>query len=601
MILQWTVREEGMLGMHDRRTRGAGDRPVTAVRDGREMAVLLKRIDGRGYKAYKELEGPWAFSDHTLHFDHVQGDPFADPSRVRVVIEPSVASLPAASYRSTARAWGAAGHLVRVLERAAARSSRRYGTGKGGLIRVEPQGQVVLPQTALRVSDEGEIEVRFQVGLPAHGRRISGRDAITLLTDTVPLLVRTTLIEGRDDEALLVAATTNEDAEWLRDALAEEGLVAFVADGSVLPRRSGVDERPLASSGVVPIVAPPSLRVTLTAPNAGAVPGMGVPEGVTLIVGGGFHGKSTLLRAIQEGVYNHAPGDGRERVVTREDAVKIRAEDGRSVVGVDISGFIDGLPGDWSTVGFTTENASGSTSQAAAIVEAIEAGSATLLIDEDTSATNFMIRDRRMQELVPGPEEPITPFVDRVRELHAARGVSTVMVIGGSGDYLDVADTVIRMNGYHPSDVTTEAKAVAARLPTGRAPEGGGSFHVPPPRRVDASSIDAGKGRRSSYVRVPDDRTLHFGSSTIDLVAVEQISLRAQTRAIGLALELLGRVILGDHDVLPEALDVLEATLAERGLDALGTRRAGDLAACRRFEVAAALNRLRAVRVTPQT
>ena len=181
----------------------------------------------------------------------------------------------------------------------------------------------------------------------------------------------------------------------------------------LLPRRSGVDDRPLEGGGVVPFRSPESLRVVLQAPNAGSVPGMGVPVGVTLVVGGGFHGKSTLLRALEAGVYNHRPGDGRERVVSDPDTVKVRAEDGRAVAGVDISAFIDGLPLGQDTHHFTTPNASGSTSQAATIVEALESGAHALLVDEDTSATNFMLRDRRMQSLVPKDAEPITPFQPR--------------------------------------------------------------------------------------------------------------------------------------------------------------------------------------------
>jgi predicted ABC-class ATPase len=323
---------------------------------------------------------------------------------------------------------------------------------------------------------------------------------------------------------------------------------------------------------------------------------MGIGPGVTLIVGGGFHGKSTLLRALVEGVYNHRPGDGRELVVTRDDAVKIRAEDGRSVAEVDISAFIDRLPHGRDTKSFTTPNASGSTSQAAAIVEALEVGARLLLVDEDTSATNFMIRDRRMQELVPKEGEPITPFVDRVRDLHEQAGVSCILVIGGSGDYLDVADRVIRMTDYLPEDVTAVARGIAADLPTGRESQSLAPFTLPPRRRIDPSTVDARRGRHPSYVRVPDDRTLVFGRATIDLVAVEQLASRAQTRAIGQALARLGEQVLARTGSLPEALDAIDAMVSDRGLDALDERLVGNLAAFRRFELAAALNRLRGLR-----
>ncbi|MBT8488745.1 MAG: ABC-ATPase domain-containing protein, partial [Gemmatimonadetes bacterium] len=391
-------------------------------------------------------------------------------------------------------------------------------------------------------------------------------------------------------------AAANEDAEALRSELKPRGLVAFVADGARLPRRSGVEDTPLDTDDVVPFTSPSSFRVSIDLPNAGPTTGMGVPEGVTLVVGGGFHGKSTVLQALQSGVYNHRPGDGRELVASRDDTVKVRAEDGRSVAGVDISPFIDGLPMGRRTTNFTTENASGSTSQAAAIVEAWEAGAHVLLVDEDTSATNFMIRDRRMQELVPSDGEPITPFIDRVRALHRDHAVSTVLVIGGSGDYLDVADHVIRMRDYLPEDVADRARAVASELPTGRVDEAATRLRRPLPRRPDRSSIDPSKDRRSTFVRVPDDRTLLFGRDAIDLNGVEQLTLRSQLRAVGLALALIPSAPSGDES-LPDLLDWVEDRITAAGLDALSPRRLGTLASFRRFELSAALNRLRSLEV----
>ena len=195
------------------------------------------------------------------------------------------------------------------------------------------------------------------------------------------------------------------------------------------------------------------------------------PRVLTLIVGGGYHGKSTLLQAIERGVYNHIYGDGREWVVTDPTAVKIRAEDGRRIENVDISSFIHNPPLNKNTEEFSTENASGSTSQAANIVEAVEAGTQLILFDEDTSATNFMIRDERMQRLVSNEKEPITPFIDRVRELYEDHNISTIMVMGGSGDYFEVADTVIMMDNYLPEDVTMDAKKIKEELPINRMQE----------------------------------------------------------------------------------------------------------------------------------
>lgn len=572
--------------------------PTREPRPADELRGTLERIDGRGYKAYLEIGGAWDYSDFVLHVDHVQSDPFASPTRVRALVAPSVVGLDPAAYRSRPRALGTAAHLARTFAREARAASRPRGTGKSGILRMEHPRQKVLEQTALLVERDGSVEARFTVGLPARGRRIAGGEAVELMLDAVPAVVRGSLLAAaHDPDEIERSAATNEDAIALRERLDTVGLIAFVADGARLPRRSGIDDRPLEDGSVVPFRSPDSMRVAVDLPNAGRVTGMGFEPGITLVVGGGFHGKSTLLRALEQGVYDHRPGDGRELVVTRPDAMRIRAEDGRSVAGVDISGFIDGLPLGRETTSFTMSNASGSTSQAAAIVEAIEAGAGVLLIDEDTSATNFMIRDRRMQELVPREGEPITPFVDRVRELHDEVGASSILVIGGSGDYLDVADRVVRMADYLPADVTAEARAVAGRLPTGREGRVPTAWESPAARRVDARSVDPRRGRKERYVRVPDDRTLLFGEETIDLAALEQLVLPGQLRAIGRALAVLGERVLGDAASLPDALDAIEALLALEGLDALDDRKLGDLVAFRRFELAATLNRLRTLRV----
>jgi len=316
---------------------------------------------------------------------------------------------------------------------------------------------------------------------------------------------------------------------------------------------------------------------------------MGVPVGVTLIVGGGYHGKSTLLKALERGVYNHRPGDGRERVVSHTATVKIRAEDGRSIKGVDISPFIRDLPNGQVTEAFQTPNASGSTSQAANIMEALEAGAKTLLVDEDTAATNFMIRDRRMQALVPREKEPITPFVDRIRELYQAHGVSSILVLGGSGDYLEVADTVITMADYRPYEVTAEARDVARSLPTGRRHEVGEPLGHIRPRIPLSSSLHPRRGHREESLKVIGTDRLIIGHEELDLSGVEQIVSWAQLLA--------RREYMDGARSLPEILDLVEARIQARGLDSLDPRQVGTLAAFRRFELAAALNRVRTLQV----
>jgi predicted ABC-class ATPase len=563
-----------------------------------ELAALLRRIDGRGYPAYRDLKGTWelpvAGTPCRLRVDHVQGDPFAPPSRLRFELPPSVAGLPPEECAPLPRALGVASFLARAF------AGAMGGKPGGGAIRMAAPGQEVLDQTAVRVGPDGGVEARFTVGLPAAGRRVLGRAAATLLLNELPgLVARTLLASAHDPAQLRLHARTNEDAVVLRGQLEALGLVAFVADGAVLPRRSGVDPRPMTGVAAVPFRSPPSLRVTLRLAAGEEVEGMGIRRGVTLIVGGGYHGKSTLLRALERGVYNHRPGDGRERVVTDAAAVKVRAEDGRSVTGVDLSPFIRTLPGGRETRSFSTPEASGSTSQAASMVEAMEVGARVLLVDEDTSATNLMIRDRRMQALVPGDAEPITPFIDRIQDLHGERGVSSVLVLGGSGDYLDVADTVVAMTGYLPEDATERARGVAAAFPTGRVVDVPPLPSPGPPRVPLPGSVDPSRGRRPVSIRPRGVDTVLFGEAEIDLHGVEQIVSTTQTRALGEALHLARERWMDGRRSIPEILDLLEEILDREGLDALGRGTEGDLAEFRRFELAATLNRLRGLELAP--
>jgi predicted ABC-class ATPase len=556
-----------------------------------DLGHTLLDLDGRGYKAYKAIAGSYAAERFAFHVDHVQGDPFAEPSRLRVVVTPEVAALPGWARDDAGRRRSAADFLNRTLERELRRLSASRGSGKSGTLRMLRPGQQVLERSACTVGDDGAIEARFRVGLPAGGRRILGHEACTLLTEVVPGAVERGLL-CRDEVAMRAHLETVTDAQALRAQLEQQQLVAFVANGARLPRRSGVDPRPLTGDNVVTFASPPALEVTLTAPHAGPVTGMGVPTGVTLIVGGGFHGKSTLLDAILHGVYDHVPGDGREQVVTVPSAVKVRAEDGRRVAGTDIANFIGVLPDGQDTTRFVTDDASGSTSQAAAIVEALEVGARCLLLDEDTSATNFMIRDARMQRLIAREQEPITPFIDRARDLADGMGVSTVLVVGGAGDYFDVADTVIAMDAYRARDVSARARAIAAELPAARAAETA-AWQPLATRLPRSGCVDPGRGRKSTSIKTwAEDRVL-YGTQEVDLSAVEQIVELAQTRAMAEALAWAhGHAVNGERDLVA-VLDRIMVAIHKGGLDAVQSRPTGDLAEFRVFELAAFLNRLR--------
>jgi predicted ABC-class ATPase len=555
----------------------------------------LLQLDSRGYKAYKDIQGTYQFPEFTLIVDYVQGDPYAAPSKLRVLLPPSVAGTPRDLYRSRSREIALLDYLTRQFDSAAREVGSRRGTGNSGLIAIAQLGQEVLERTSAFINDEF-VEVRFVAGLPAEGRRILGRQAAELLCDDIPQIVDKSLKYRRLNAAEIQRhVETVEDADCLRQMLPARGLVAFIADGAILPRRSGVDWRPAADA--VPFQSPPALRVEFTCPNRGLITGMGVPAGVTLIVGGGYHGKSTLLSAIELGVYNHIPGDGREFSVTQKQAVKIRAEDGRGVAGVDISPFISHLPQGRSTTKFSTTNASGSTSQAANIIEALEAGAGLLLLDEDTTATNFMIRDRRMQLLIAKDREPITPFIDKVRPLYQDAGVSTILVMGGSGDYFDVADTVIAMENFQPQEVTDKARAIADKFATGRVPEGGQHFGRIASRVPVPESINPSRGQRHVKLKVRDVDEVVFGTEDIDLSAVEQIVDVGQLRAIAEAMVYAKQQYVDSRRTLAEILDAVMVNIESQGLDILTPFPQGDLAMFRRFELAAAINRLRTLEV----
>lgn len=563
----------------------------------------LQKIDGRGYKAYRELAGSYDFPRFTLFIDYIQGDPYASPSRMRVRVSRDAAGFNESLTGSKVRRVAFQDYLARIFSRAIKGIVKgKRGTGKSGFIGVDSGGQEIIERTAAVASDE-HLEIRFVAGLPADGRRCLAGEAAAMLLEEVPQLVEASLFSAALDEpGLLAFVDSVEDQDWLRRRLPELGLTAFVADGSILPRESGVRDLPLKSGNVVAFEAPPELRVELDLPNKGAVTGMGIPEGVTLIVGGGYHGKSTLLAALERGVYSHLPGDGRDLVACRADAVKIRAEDGRRVERVDISPFISNLPFAVDTTSFCTENASGSTSQAANIVEALEAGSKLLLIDEDTSATNFMIRDELMQQLIAREREPITPFIDQVCNLRREHAVSTIMVMGGSGDYFKVADTVIAMDTYRPAVVTARAREIAAARHDRRKPEGGENFGSLRGRVPMSQGINPRRGGREK-VAARGLRTIMFGRQTVDLSLVEQIVDRSQTRAIAdLVWYGLRQGYFNGEDSLAEVLDRLLADIEAGSLDvisphALAGSHPGDYALPRRFEIAAMLNRMRSFQV----
>lgn len=561
-----------------------------------ELVQALLRMDGKSYPAYKAIKGSYQYQDFELSIDHVQGDPFAIPSKVRVIIPISTAQFPEDAYHNDCRNVALCDFLARRFYHSIKKhNTQREGSGKSGIIEIDRPGQEVLKTSSMVIKD-GCIEARFLVGLPAFGRRIAGRIASNIFSEVIPHVVNDSLyFRELPEDKLYRHIETVEDAEFIRGKLSESGWIAFVADSAVLPRASGVDPRPLSAGKLVPFESCQSMRVSIELPNHGELTGMGIPKGVTLIVGGGYHGKSTLLNALEFGIYNHIPDDGREFVVTNADAVKIRAEDGRSIQNLNIDPFISNLPFDQATATFSTANASGSTSQAANILEALEVGAQTLLLDEDTLATNFMINDPRMKALIAKDKEPITPFVEHVRSLHEEKGISTVIVMGGSGDYFRLADVVIGMIEYVPHDLTAQAHQIVKDNPSSQ------DFDVVSPtdiQRIPTPNIlSASKGKRPIDIKIDELLYMRFGVHKVQVGAVEQLVHTSQLRAIGYAIHYAGRYIDGQRSIMEISRQVL-ADIREKGLDCLSDREArGDFAEFRSYELAAILNRFRALKV----
>ncbi len=576
------------------------------MRTEKDLRRQLAAIDRRGYPAYKGLRGAYDMGSFTLSVDRVQGDPFAAPSKLSVAVPWATSGFPRSLRDEPHRRTALEDLLVRRFSAELSKASFKVGgSGRSGFLATSRPGPEVLRRSACEVADQGAT-LRFEAGFPARGRTVDARALERMLVELVPRCVRAALV---CDEGVLSAARSAidlaDDQLAARRELGRLGLVAFVANGSVLPRESGVSSRPMRSAK--PFRSPESMRVTLDLPHRGAVAGMGVRRGVTLVVGGGYHGKSTLLRALQEGVYDHVEGDGRELVVTDGTAVKLRAEDGRSVRDADISLFVGNLPDGRDTRRFSTADASGSTSQAAAAVEAVEAGSRVLLVDEDTSATNFMVRDALMEAVVTGDCEPITPFVERVRDLWERAGVSTVVVAGSSGAFFSVADAVVQMDRYEARDVTGRVREACRALgapPARRAP----GFELPaagrafPIRSLASGRQAAGPAPRGRggdarlKVRCQGLDGLSVGPATADLRLVEQLVDPEQVSALAqMVRAMAGEGLLDGSLPLVEAADRLLARVAERGWGALADRGAVacGLAMPRRQELIACLNRMR--------
>lgn len=530
-----------------------------------DLKNKLESIHRKSYPAYKSLRGSYTFGDFVLSIDHVQGDPFAAPSSLHVELPLAKAGFPEKYFEGRHTKTALEDLILRKFSRALDQYSfKAKGSGKSGLISTSRPGPEVMRRTAVEFTEKLLI-VRFEVGFPANGRTINAQELEKILLDFLPQIVKKCLYYQAWDKRLVQEGfELAENQQKIREVLEERKLVAFCANGSILPRKSGVSSQPLKDA--VAFESPKSMELAIDLPFGGSIFGMGIPEGVTLIIGGGYHGKSTLLQALEQGVYNHVKGDGREYVITRVNALKLRAEDGRAVSNLDLSLFIHDLPNGKDTHCFSTEDASGSTSQAAGVMEGIEAGTSCFLIDEDTSATNFLVRDAFMQRVVSGEQEPITPFIARVRDLYEKAGISTILVAGSSGAFFHVADTIIQMDTYRPKDVKAKVQELLPEYPSVDFKCNTEPFVLPFEKRMFEMERKAkrhGRGDREERIKTKVMGTDGFSieHNMVDLRYVEQLIDSEQMAALAAILKYIvkkGAVSMEMQVLVAEICSLLE-------------------------------------------
>lgn len=549
------------------------------MKNSEELRQQLRSINRKSYPAYKGLKGLYHFGNYILSIDHVQGDPFASPSHVSIQISHRDTGFPVEYYKDTLTGTTLCDYLTRQFEKQVSQYSfRAKGSGKSGLLTASHCGQEILSRTACEITEKG-ITARFFVGFPANGRTINATELEKILFDFLPVCIQKSFFySSLNAKELQNYIELAEDQEFIRQTLPAKNLCAFIADGSILPRESGISSRPMKAS--IPFTSPDSLRISINLPHKGKITGMGIPKEITLIVGGGYHGKSTLLNALELGVYNHIPGDGREYVITDATAVKLRSEDGRFIKDVDISMFINDLPNKKDTRCFSTLDASGSTSQAAGIVESMEAGSHLFLLDEDTSATNFMVRDAFMQQVIQREKEPITPFLERAEDLYKKAGISTILVAGSSGAFFHIADTIIQMDNYVPKDITASVKKLCSQYPLPAVSVT--DFQLPHSHRIMSRPAESSKrlihnsrGNHSDSgaakperlkTRISGTDGFSLGRQEIDLRYTEQLIDAEQTAALGLLLKYAVEHLADGRRTLPEIVQFLWKNLSLHGL-----------------------------------
>lgn len=565
------------------------------MRDKREFDAILQQIDGHHPSEYSRLTGDFDFTRFVLHNISIATLESGRSDSLFVLHVPQlIAGFPESLQSTPIRRTALEDYLVRKLDEAAQRVFHQMSRGHGECrISVARPGQKILPRSSV-VMAEDYVEARVMIRLPVVSGAISADEVREIFFLQLPEVVNSALIHCYlDEKELAVFVSAMEDADAIRRDLVARGLVSFVATGSSLNRKVGTD---LPAGDTARLEVAPELENTVATPNFGALRGLTIPAGVTLVIGDNYSGRAELIAALAAGIYNHVPGDGRERVISVPDAVYVMADPGRSVQKVDISPFFV-KNDDPALRQFTTTSATPAESLMAGVIEALHVGAQTLFFDESTAEPSFLAMDNGLSNLSEAWSGKMVSLSDRVRQIADELRVNVVVgACACSSEFIPVADTVLLIENYRVTDVTKKARELglarsnrAARcdLPTPNEPV----------RWVIPSSLDPSLGREDAVIQTFGASRLQFGRTFIDLSSVPQIADDHQTMAIGLLLYHAKLHHLDDSRPVSAILDLLDQDLTQEGMDAITRDLRGDLARPRRFEVAAVLNRMSPLRI----
>ncbi len=568
------------------------------MRDKKEFYNMLMDIEGKPVSEYGRLAGDFDFSRYVLKVSHVPVEDVTQPALFLVRVPQVVAGFPPHLFNTPVRRTGLEDYLTRRIGEQidALTQYDDKGLSRRHLLVALP-GQKILPRTSLFVTEE-YLEARICVMLPQHDGRIDGERMKDIFFNELASVVNSALIYCNINEAEINEfVDIMEDADQIRQILPTRGLVSFIGEGSILARLGNTDYPDYEE--VRPLTVAEELLVEIDVPNVGTIKGLGVPGGLTLILGDAYSGRIQLMSAIAAGIYNHIPGDGREMTITVPDAVHIASEPGRSIQKVDISPFIRELVADGATEEYSVAEADPCSAQAAATVEALEIGARALLFDESNSSPAFLTRDSRLASLMPDAERRVSPLSTRVRQIVDDLGVSVVIAGSSSvAEFIPVADTILRIDGYKVYDVTQEAKAMDLSQFQLDSDDVSLSALAEKNRWVVPSSIDASRGPHDQIIRAESIDLLQFGRSLVNLQDITQLADKYQTATIGLVLYCAKLRYLDEPRPIREVMDLVDRDLGTEGLESLSRDLRGDLARPRRYEIAAALNRLDTLRIS---